>query len=140
MPRSETEAMQIAFDALRGHDRDTENRVMLWLSHRLRQDRRGEEVRAFAGPAPSYWRAIDENGDAGDYDSRDEALEECYPAAWGITEVVGTAAVHQEFVVAVPVWLLLGGVSYEHRSFKTCADAEAYVAAMTADQHKEPTP
>ena len=74
MPKNETEAMSAAFDALKGQTPEIENRMLVWLHHRLRENRRGREAIAYKGPEPIQWQFIYEAGEeVGTYDTRDES-------------------------------------------------------------------
>lgn len=130
MPITEPEAMQIAFDALKGLDHDTENSVLVWLKHRLREHRRGKEASAYKGPAPTEWQFhYPEDDETGSYDTRDEGLYEAGENTpnWRIIEVTAHAAVHHEFIVVIPWSEPDGGSDREYRSFPTRAEAEKCV-------------
>lgn len=131
MPKSETDAMQIAFDAIRGQTPDVENRLMNWLIHRLREDRHSREVAAYAGPDPIVWQATGPDYEPATYDTRAKLLSDICPEYWDITEIAGLAAVRQEFIVAVPVGDE-NGVDYRYESFPARENAEAYVTRMKA--------
>lgn len=132
-PEREAAAMQQALAALSGLDRDTENAVMVWLSHRLREQRRGAEASAYNGmPAPTEWRPYDADGNAGSFDTLDEAFEDSDVGPWGIVEITGHAAVRQEFFVGVPIDDGGGGFDLEQKAFPTREEAEKYVADMQA--------
>lgn len=124
MAKSEPEAMLTAYEALKGLDRDTENRIMLWLSHRLREHRRGREASSYKGMEPSEWLFhFAEEDETGSYDTRDEGIDEAADTpGWRIIEVEGRAAVYQEFLVSIP-W----SDGQELRSFKTREEAEQCV-------------
>lgn len=130
MPKTEAEAMQIAYDALRGQDAPTTRRMVDWLAVRLEEDRRGAEVAAYAGPAPQWWEFRQDGcPDVGSYETREEGFEEVDGGAWCIVEITGHAAVCQEFVVMRP-----SDDGPDHESFATRALAEAYATEMRAGE------
>ena len=133
MPKNEAEAMSAAFDALKGQTPEIENRMLVWLHARLRENRNGREAASYKGAEPTEWRIHWEDGETEAEDTRSVLLSSWVEHSWEIVELTGHATVHQEFIVAVPVGDE-DGIDYEHETFPTRDAAEVYVAAMTADQ------
>lgn len=125
----EIEAMQVAYNALRGQDASVERRMLTWLTDRLAEDARGREAEEHAGPAPSCWCANGDPTDVLPMADRGEAIEEADADHWSVVEVCGLAIVKQEFVVMVHT-----DEGREHKSFPTRAEADAYVKGMLADE------
>lgn len=130
----EPSSMRTAYLFLKYLDAAAQRRALNWIEARLGEDRRGREAKAYAAVQPTEWRVKEEGQEWGDYDSRHNAIHEDFQGSpLDVVEIVGYAAVCQEFVVMVPVGDGDGAVeSYEPKSFTSRAEAETYVALMLA--------
>lgn len=131
----EPSSMKTAYLFLKYLDEGAQRRSLDWIVARLAEDRRGREAKERPGTQPSTW-FTDPACDG--FPDREDALEDADANAWDIIELFGSAVVHQEFVVMVPVDEGAGG-GFEAESFATRALAEEYVAAMRPDEAKDAT-
>lgn len=129
---TEAEAGMAAYRRLERLLPEEAERALRFIKARLDADQRGREAAQYPGIEPTDW-IVAGQVEGPSYPSRDELISN--EGDWGeVIEVIGRAAVRQDFAVVVAV-----DEGYEPRWFDDRAKAEAYCEAMLKDEPTPPT-
>ena len=128
---TETNAMDLVYDSLRGLDREEQSRILSWTKKRLLSDWRAQQAKlAPAGFQPEYWC---ECGSLEFRTDRDDAVDDSDVGAGEVLALDGWAVVKQAFAVRVQIVDAEGLFqSIEIEWFDDREKAEAFAAAMKA--------
>lgn len=127
----ELAGIEVAYEAIKGLDRNQWGRALNYLAGRLAEDDRMAHIYLNLEnyPPPQWFIEGNHKGEDGTFDCREEAVDNSMGESWEPIKVNGIAVVSQWFAVVFPIGDGDDVRGTEVQWFDTRAQADAFIAS-----------